>query len=73
MVIIREHRVIANEKRSRVSVPIFANPGASDMIDPFAEVLKNGEKALYKQVCYKEYVKHFFKKAMMGRKLLSMQ
>ncbi|KAF6136219.1 hypothetical protein GIB67_001628 [Kingdonia uniflora] len=65
-----EHLVIANEKRSRVSVPIFVYPGASNVIGSFAEVLKNGEKAVYKQVWYKEYLKHFLEKAHDGKKTI---
>ncbi|KAF4364979.1 hypothetical protein G4B88_021796 [Cannabis sativa] len=62
-----EHRVVANGKSDRISVPIFVNPRPSDLIAPFPQVLANGEKALYKQVLYSDYVKHFFRKAHDGK------
>ena len=37
------------------------------MIGPFSEVLAGVEKALYKQVLYLDYVKHFFRKAHDGK------
>ena len=62
-----EHRVAANGNNDRISVPIFVNPRPSDLISPFPEVLANGEKAIYKQVLYSDYVKHFFRKAHDGK------
>ncbi|XP_062098364.1 feruloyl CoA ortho-hydroxylase F6H1-3-like [Humulus lupulus] len=62
-----EHRVVANGNNDRISVPIFVNPKPSDLISPFPQVLANGEKALYKQVLYSDYVKHFFRKAHDGK------
>ncbi|KAI3688260.1 hypothetical protein L1987_81971 [Smallanthus sonchifolius] len=55
-----EHRVSANGSSDRISVSIFVNPKASDIIGPLQEVLKSGEKPLYKHVLYSDYVKHFF-------------
>ncbi|KAL2557144.1 Feruloyl CoA ortho-hydroxylase 1 [Forsythia ovata] len=62
-----EHRVIANGNNNRVSVPIFVNPKPSDVIGPLPEVLQNGEKPIYKQLLYSEYVRHFFKKPHDGK------
>ncbi|CAK7339129.1 unnamed protein product [Dovyalis caffra] len=62
-----EHRVIANGSKNRISVPIFINPRPSDKISPFPEVLASGEKAVYKEVLYSDYVKHFFQKAHDGK------
>lgn len=62
-----EHRVVANGSKNRVSVPIFVNPRPSDHIGPFAEVLEGGEKPMYKQVLYSDYVKHFFRKGHDGK------
>lgn len=62
-----EHRVTANGSRTRVSVPIFVNPRPSDVIGPLPEVLATGEKAIYKNVLYSDYVKHFFRKAHDGK------
>ena len=62
-----EHRVIANGIKNRISVPIFVNPRPSDIIGPLPEVLESGEKPIYKQVLYSDYVKHFFRKAHDGK------
>ncbi|KAJ4724056.1 2-oxoglutarate (2OG) and Fe(II)-dependent oxygenase superfamily protein [Melia azedarach] len=63
-----EHCVIANGSRNRISVPIFVNPRPHDIICPLPEVLATGEKAVYKEVLYSDYVKHFFRKAHDGKK-----
>ena len=65
-----EHRVVANGSKNRISVPIFVNPRPDDMIGPFPEVLVGGEKALYKQILYSNYVRHFYKKAHDGKKTI---
>ncbi|KAK9157559.1 hypothetical protein Scep_004133 [Stephania cephalantha] len=65
-----EHRVVANGSKDRLSVPIFVNPRPSDAIGPLAEVLETGERAVYKQVLYSDYTKHFFNKAHDGKKTL---
>ncbi|KAL4581587.1 hypothetical protein LXL04_006110 [Taraxacum kok-saghyz] len=62
-----EHKVVANRYENRISVPIFVNPRGSDIIGPLPEVINNGEKALYKQVLYSDYVKHFFRKSTNGK------
>ncbi|KAA8549651.1 hypothetical protein F0562_001331 [Nyssa sinensis] len=62
-----EHCVIANGSKNRISVPIFVNPRPGDVIGPLPEVLESGEKPIYKQVLYSDYVKHFFRKAHDGK------
>ena len=57
----------ANGSKVRVSVPIFVNPKPSVVIGPLPEVVASGEKAIYKNVLYSEYVKHFFRKAHDGK------
>ncbi|XP_017625683.1 feruloyl CoA ortho-hydroxylase F6H1-3-like [Gossypium arboreum] len=66
-----EHRVVANGSNNRISVPIFVNPRPSDMIGPLPELIENGEKPIYKQVLYSDYVKHFFRKAHDGKKTVA--
>jgi feruloyl-CoA ortho-hydroxylase len=44
----------------------------SDKISPFPEVLAGGEKAVYKEVLYSDYVKHFFRKAHDGKKTIDL-
>ncbi|OIS98480.1 PREDICTED: feruloyl CoA ortho-hydroxylase 1-like [Nicotiana attenuata] len=62
-----EHRVIANGSKNRVSVPIFLHPKPSSVIGPLQEVLKNGEKPIYKQILYADYTKIFFSKGHDGK------
>ncbi|KAL8238138.1 hypothetical protein R6Q59_019219 [Mikania micrantha] len=62
-----EHRVSANGSHNRISVPIFVNPKASDIIEPFQEVLQSGEKPVHKHLLYSDHVKHFFRKAHDGK------
>ncbi|KAL8245567.1 hypothetical protein R6Q59_011825 [Mikania micrantha] len=62
-----ERRVSTNGSHNRISVPIFVNPKASDIIGPFKEVLQSGEKPIYKHLLYSDYVKHFFRKAHDGK------
>ncbi|XVF57394.1 hypothetical protein PTKIN_Ptkin06aG0201800 [Pterospermum kingtungense] len=63
-----EHRVVANGSKNRISVPIFVNPKPGDIIGPLPELIESGEKPIYKQVLYSDYVKHFFRKAHDGKK-----
>ncbi|EOY32316.1 Leucoanthocyanidin dioxygenase, putative [Theobroma cacao] len=63
-----ENRVIASGSKNRISVPIFVNPRPGDIIGPLPQVLENGEKPIYKQVLYSDYVRHFFRKAHDGKK-----
>ncbi|KAJ6689368.1 hypothetical protein OIU85_005737 [Salix viminalis] len=63
-----EHCVIANGSDNRISVPIFINPRPSDKISSFPEALSSGEKAVYNEVLYWDYAKHFFRKALDGKK-----
>ncbi|XP_010462374.1 PREDICTED: feruloyl CoA ortho-hydroxylase 2 [Camelina sativa] len=57
-----EHRVLANGTNNRISVPIFVNPKPESLIGPLLEVIANGEKPVYRDVLYTDYVKHFFRK-----------
>ncbi|KAG6787579.1 hypothetical protein POTOM_003620 [Populus tomentosa] len=65
-----EHCVMTDGSKNRISIPIFINPRPSDKISPFHEVLASGEKAVYKEVLYSDYVKHFFRKAHDGKKTI---
>ncbi|OMO96917.1 Oxoglutarate/iron-dependent dioxygenase [Corchorus olitorius] len=66
-----EHRVVANGSKNRISVPIFVNPKPGDMIGPLPELVASGEKPIYKQVLYSDYVKHFFRKAHDGKQTVA--
>ncbi|KNA17368.1 hypothetical protein SOVF_080610 [Spinacia oleracea] len=62
-----EHRVTANGRNNRVSIPIFVNPRPNDIIAPLQEMMDGGEKPKYREVLYSDYVKYFFKKAHDGK------
>ncbi|KAI3740627.1 hypothetical protein L2E82_31097 [Cichorium intybus] len=62
-----EHRVVANGNYDRISVPIFLNPRPCDVIGPLPQVIMRGEKALYKQVQYSDYINYFFSKSFNGK------
>ncbi|WCJ18769.1 2-oxoglutarate (2OG) and Fe(II)-dependent oxygenase superfamily protein [Euphorbia peplus] len=63
-----EHCVIASGSKNRISIPIFVNPKPTDVIGPLPEILATGEKPIYRNFIYSDYVKHFFKKAHDGKK-----
>ncbi|XVE62261.1 hypothetical protein DITRI_Ditri06bG0104100 [Diplodiscus trichospermus] len=66
-----EHCVVANGSKNRISVAIFVNPRPNDIIGPFPELVASGEKPIYKQLLYSDYVKHFFRKAHDGKKMVA--
>ena len=67
-----EHRVIANESKDRISIPLFVNPKPTDIIGPWPEVLENGEEPIYKPILYSDYAKHFYRKAHDGKATLDL-
>ncbi|XAR59952.1 hypothetical protein NMG60_11033143 [Bertholletia excelsa] len=62
-----EHRVAANGTTNRISVPIFVNPRPGDVIGPLPELIEKGDKPVYKQVLYSDYVRRFFHRAHVGK------
>ncbi|XP_024027960.1 feruloyl CoA ortho-hydroxylase 1-like [Morus notabilis] len=65
-----EHRALPNKNKSRISIPIFVNPGPDALIGPLPQVLGTGEKPIYKQVLYLDYFKHFFSNPHDGKKAI---
>ncbi|KAL9260868.1 Bi-functional coumaroyl CoA and feruloyl CoA ortho-hydroxylase F6H2-2-1-like protein [Drosera capensis] len=63
-----EHKVVANPRKNRVSVAIFVNPSADQVVGPLPEVLENtGEKPLYREIVFLEYFRYFFSKGHDGK------
>ncbi|KAF3455259.1 hypothetical protein FNV43_RR05707 [Rhamnella rubrinervis] len=62
-----EHRAVGNRNKTRVSIPIFVAPGPDVLIGPLPQVLETGDKAVYKQVMYSDYLKCFFSKPHDGK------
>ncbi|KAG2394523.1 Feruloyl CoA ortho-hydroxylase [Vigna angularis] len=65
-----EHRVVANKRKTRISIPAFVNPAPDAVIGPLSEVLETGDKPKYKQLLYSDYFKYFFSKAHDGKKTI---
>ncbi|CAJ1964324.1 unnamed protein product [Sphenostylis stenocarpa] len=63
-----EHRVVANKRKTRISIPIFVNPAPDALIGPLSEVLENGDEPKYKHHLYSDYFNYFFSKAHDGKK-----
>lgn len=63
-----EHRVVASRAMNRISIPLFVNPTPTAVIGPLPEVLADGQKPLYKEVLYSDYVKNFYRNPHEGKK-----
>uniref|UniRef100_M1CM81 2-oxoglutarate-dependent dioxygenase n=1 Tax=Solanum tuberosum TaxID=4113 RepID=M1CM81_SOLTU len=62
-----EHCVAVDSSRARISVPLFVNPSLDTVIGPFPQMLKDGEKPVYKQVLFSDYWDYFFSKRPSGK------
>lgn len=66
-----EHCVVVDQKRDRVSVPIFVNPADDALVGPFPEVLESsGEKPVYKRFLFSDYFSFFFSKGPEGKRTM---
>ncbi|KAJ4724671.1 feruloyl CoA ortho-hydroxylase 1-like [Melia azedarach] len=65
-----EHRVAVNICKNTVSIPIFVNPGPDAVLGPLAELIESGEKPVYKQLLFSDYLKYFFSNPHDGKKTI---
>lgn len=65
-----EHRVRTTNTKSRVSVPIFLIPQATQKIGPLAQVVESDGIARYKEINFGDYMNNFFTNAHDGKKSL---
>ncbi|GMJ10007.1 Scopoletin 8- Hydroxylase [Hibiscus trionum] len=65
-----EHRVRTTSTKSRVSVPIFVSPQATQMIAPFPQVVEKDGVARYSEFVFSDYINSFFGNAHDGKKSL---
>ncbi|KAK7271307.1 hypothetical protein RJT34_27089 [Clitoria ternatea] len=65
-----EHRVRASSSESRVSVPVFTVPLATEKIGPLPEVVKKDGFARYREVVLQDYMNNFFGNVHAGKKSL---
>ncbi|GMH11440.1 hypothetical protein Nepgr_013281 [Nepenthes gracilis] len=63
-----EHKVVPNLRKTRVSIAIFVNPAAHQVVAPLPELLEStGEKPLYREIVFLDYFKYFFSKGHDGK------
>ncbi|KAK7324339.1 hypothetical protein VNO77_27872 [Canavalia gladiata] len=65
-----EHRVRTTSSQSRVSIPVFTVPIATERIGPLPEVVKKDGVAHYREVGFQDYMNNFFGNAHAGKKSL---
>ncbi|GAB2277101.1 hypothetical protein Dimus_011809 [Dionaea muscipula] len=62
-----EHKVVANPSKNRLSVAMFLNPDLNQVVGPLREAMEDGEKPLYREIVFMDYMKHFFGKGLDGK------
>ncbi|GAB2277118.1 hypothetical protein Dimus_011825 [Dionaea muscipula] len=62
-----EHKVVANPWKNRVSIAMFINPGPNQVVGPLREAMEDGEKPLYREIGFMDYMKYFFSKGHDGK------
>ncbi|XP_015160454.1 feruloyl CoA ortho-hydroxylase 1-like [Solanum tuberosum] len=55
-----EQCVEVDSSRARIYVPLFVNASLHSVIGPFPEMLKDGEKSVYKNVLHSDYWDYFY-------------
>lgn len=69
-----KHRVLANSKKSRLSMIYFGAPPLSEKIAPLPSLLElEGEDSLYKEFTWFEYKKSAYKSKLADNRLLLFQ
>ncbi|XP_015160218.1 feruloyl CoA ortho-hydroxylase 2-like [Solanum tuberosum] len=62
-----EHCVAVDLRRARISVTLFVNASLDSVIGPFPQMLKDGEKQVYKHVLHSDYWDYFYRKRPSGK------
>ncbi|GAB2211955.1 hypothetical protein Droror1_Dr00025295 [Drosera rotundifolia] len=62
-----EHKVVANPWKNRVSIAVFMNPAPNQVVGPMKEAMEEGEKPLYREIGFMDYMKYFFGKGHDGK------
>uniref|UniRef100_M1CM83 2-oxoglutarate-dependent dioxygenase n=1 Tax=Solanum tuberosum TaxID=4113 RepID=M1CM83_SOLTU len=65
-----EHCVAVDSSRTRISVPLCVNPSFDSVIGSFPQMLKDGEKPVYKDILFSDYWDHCFIKRPSGKSSL---
>ncbi|KAH0665049.1 hypothetical protein KY285_026255 [Solanum tuberosum] len=62
-----EHCIAVDSSRARISVPLFVNASLDSVIGPFPQMLKDGEKPVYKDILHSDYWDYFYRKRPSGK------
>ncbi|KAK4717853.1 hypothetical protein R3W88_016191 [Solanum pinnatisectum] len=62
-----EHCVAVDSSRARISITLFVNASLDSVIGPFPQMLKDGEKPVYKHVLHSDYWDYFYRKRPSGK------
>ncbi|XVE52902.1 hypothetical protein DITRI_Ditri02bG0161400 [Diplodiscus trichospermus] len=65
-----EHRVCTTSTKSRVAIPIFTSPPATQKIAPLPHLVEKDGVALYREFVFSDYMNSFFGNAHDGNKSL---
>ncbi|MBA0641193.1 hypothetical protein Goklo_025769 [Gossypium klotzschianum] len=65
-----EHRVRTTSTKSRVSIPIFTSPQATQKVAPLPQVVEKDGMAHYREFLFSDYMNSFFGNAHDGKKSL---
>ncbi|KAB2095439.1 hypothetical protein ES319_A01G036700v1 [Gossypium barbadense] len=65
-----EHRVRTTSTKSRVSIPIFTSPQATQKVAPLPQVIEKDGIAHYREFLFSDYMNSFFGNAHAGKKSL---
>ncbi|KAH0664997.1 hypothetical protein KY285_026203 [Solanum tuberosum] len=57
-----EHCVAVDSSGAQISLPLFANASLDSVIGAFPQMLKDGEKSVYKHVLHSDYWDYFYRK-----------
>ncbi|KAH0750711.1 hypothetical protein KY290_029943 [Solanum tuberosum] len=64
-----EHCVAVDSSKVRISVPLFVNAIFDGVIGPFTQMMKDGEKLVYKYVLHSDYWDYFYRKRPSGKSI----
>ena len=64
-----KHRVLANSRKSRVSMIYFGGPPLSEKIAPLPSLIKGEEDSLYKEFTWFEYKKSAYNSRLADNRL----
>ncbi|KAH0748127.1 hypothetical protein KY290_027359 [Solanum tuberosum] len=62
-----EHCVAVDSSRARISLLLFVKASLDSVIGPFPQMLKDGEKPVYKHVLHSDYWDYFYRKRPSGK------